>query len=308
MKSNPKWLGRILHILFFIGITAWFVYTRMIHNTGIPLDSEPIKGIFDAARVGGSGIQSANCWERWYLQALSSLFLFLGNKILVILYFQIVLQCISFLLFIYIGWTIYHGIWGWTLSALYVFVPYTTDLVLNVTYINFWICIALIIISLLCIPIRVWKRKKRKIFAKQKITEVTEEENNSNNSDSSHLESSMTETLKTEAYDWNELQQEMENPIKKAEDSSPTENISNDEMSEDTGVIRVSDIIKAVSNDEVQTDSQTEEPVINKTDMIENLLPMPKKHISRTFEYSFEPSQDLMHYDVELENDDYDYE
>lgn len=47
---------------------------------------------------------------------------------------------------------------------------------------------------------------------------------------------------------------------------------------------------------------------VDKTAMIENVLPMPKKHVSRTLEYAFDPSEDMMHYDVEIENDDYDYE
>ena len=42
--------------------------------------------------------------------------------------------------------------------------------------------------------------------------------------------------------------------------------------------------------------------------MIENVLPMPKKHIGRTLDYAFEPSEDMMHYDIEFENDKYDYE
>ena len=47
--------------------------------------------------------------------------------------------------------------------------------------------------------------------------------------------------------------------------------------------------------------------VIDKTAPIENVLPMPKKHTPRVFDYAFEPSEDMMHYDVEIENDEYDY-
>lgn len=39
---------------------------------------------------------------------------------------------------------------------------------------------------------------------------------------------------------------------------------------------------------------------------IENVLPMPKKHKPKVLDYAFEPTEDLMHYDVEIENDDYD--
>ena len=40
---------------------------------------------------------------------------------------------------------------------------------------------------------------------------------------------------------------------------------------------------------------------------IENVLPMPKRHKPKVLDYAFEPTEDLMHYDVEIENDDYDY-
>lgn len=53
-----------------------------------------------------------------------------------------------------------------------------------------------------------------------------------------------------------------------------------------------------------------EEPqvtVIDRKAPIENVLPMPKKHKPRVLDYAFEPTEDMMHYDVEIENDDYDY-
>ncbi len=40
---------------------------------------------------------------------------------------------------------------------------------------------------------------------------------------------------------------------------------------------------------------------------IENVLPMPKKHKPKVLDYAFEPTEDMMHYDIEIENDDYDY-
>ena len=97
------------------------------------------------------------------------------------------------------------------------------------------------------------------------------------------------------------------------EEDSMESAVEEDAVSEDTGVIRVSDILKAAGiketdsvNEEIGTD--TEENVIDRKAPIENVLPMPKKHEPRTFEYAFEPSEDQMHYDVEVENDDYDYD
>ena len=98
------------------------------------------------------------------------------------------------------------------------------------------------------------------------------------------------------------------------------EAVEEDSVQEDTGVIRVSDILKAVKSKKTEVEKaydakeetdETESAAIKTTDktaMIENVLPMPKKHVGRSFDYSFEPSTDMMHYDVELENDDYDYE
>ena len=44
-----------------------------------------------------------------------------------------------------------------------------------------------------------------------------------------------------------------------------------------------------------------------KIQLIENPLPMPKKHVRKATEYGFIPEEDMMHYDIEVdENDDYD--
>ncbi len=50
-----------------------------------------------------------------------------------------------------------------------------------------------------------------------------------------------------------------------------------------------------------------DEKVIDKTAPIENVLPMPKKHVPKVLDYAFEPESEQMHYDVEIENDEYDY-
>jgi len=61
------------------------------------------------------------------------------------------------------------------------------------------------------------------------------------------------------------------------------------------------EVIEEISN------STEETLVIDKTAPIENVLPMPKKHTPKVLDYAFEPSEDMMHYDVEIENDEYDY-
>ena len=118
-------------------------------------------------------------------------------------------------------------------------------------------------------------------------------------------------------FDWTEMKTIME---QKEKINKTEEAVEEDSVQEDTGVIRVSDILKAVKSKKTEVEKaydakeetdETESAAIKTTDktaMIENVLPMPKKHVGRSFDYSFEPSADMMHYDVESENDDYDYE
>lgn len=127
-------------------------------------------------------------------------------------------------------------------------------------------------------------------------------------------------------FDWTEMKEIMDHKEEAVqtkvqietltkENSVPKENSVQEEndVSDDTGVIRVSDILKTLGADERESEMVSIEDMqmgetLDKTAMIENVLPMPKKHVSRSFEYSFEPTEDMMHYDVEVENDDYDYE
>ena len=125
-----------------------------------------------------------------------------------------------------------------------------------------------------------------------------------------------------EDFDWTEMKTIMEQkkePVRATSieiTSKEEANTEETDVSEDTGVIRVSDILKAAgaedvnsnNNEAVSVEDTLSQGILDKTAMIENVLPMPKKHVSRSFEYSFEPSKDKMHYDVDVENDDYDYE
>lgn len=119
-----------------------------------------------------------------------------------------------------------------------------------------------------------------------------------------------------EDFDWTDMKTLMEQKEEPAQ-AHPKEIVTEENgVSEDTGVIRVSDILKAVGTDDTKTElnekAQAEEvaspEIQDKTALIENVLPMPKKHVGRSFEYAFEPTEEMMHYDVEVENDNYDYE
>jgi len=63
---------------------------------------------------------------------------------------------------------------------------------------------------------------------------------------------------------------------------------------------------KPVENVEEKTAEQTEEKR-EVPKFFETPLPMPKKHVKKSIDYAFEPSDDLMKYDVEISpNDDFD--
>lgn len=54
-------------------------------------------------------------------------------------------------------------------------------------------------------------------------------------------------------------------------------------------------------------DRDIEEPEKKKIVLIENPLPLPKKHVKKTMDYRFEPEPELMKFDIEIkENDDFD--
>ena len=76
------------------------------------------------------------------------------------------------------------------------------------------------------------------------------------------------------------------------------------EATEDKPVESIED--KPVENVEEKTAEQTEEKR-EVPKFFETPLPMPKKHVKKSIDYAFEPSDDLMKYDVEISpNDDFD--
>ena len=118
-----------------------------------------------------------------------------------------------------------------------------------------------------------------------------------------------------EDFDWTEMKTLMEQKEESVQTKSKEVVAEESAVPEDTGVIRVSDILKSLGTEEAKTENnetvsieEAAQENVDKTAMIENVLPMPKKHVERSFEYSFEPTEEMMHYDVEVENDDYDYE
>lgn len=54
-----------------------------------------------------------------------------------------------------------------------------------------------------------------------------------------------------------------------------------------------------VSNEPINSN----EPV-KKVEFIENVLPIPKKHVKKSFDYKFETSEDMLKYDIDISDDD----
>ena len=68
----------------------------------------------------------------------------------------------------------------------------------------------------------------------------------------------------------------------------------------------MSDIL--ASNKNIELKESQEEAIIDKKAPIENVLPLPKRHINKVVEYSYEPSEAEMHYDIELTEETSDYD
>ncbi len=436
--SIPKWVRRSFHILILCGLTALFVLTRYMVLQSTTLAKVVPMDIYKAAEVifgsGQSVLQkSYYVMEEIYINVLSGLFLFLGNKVEIMLYFQIFLQAASFLLLLFVGRSLQNGFLGWIPASIYAVSYYCMDAVVCLDADNFWFFSILLVIAVICLLEKLWKNKTityilivltgslfsvlciidafphmadmdsvlefwfheklidggadgywsflilmalmffycvsfwktktdnvsayiipvagfsvvlylnlwpdvltavfmliriyfsfmaaeglRILFsAKPKV--VTGQNAETFVENTIEAEEKAEEHVGTNDFTWTEMQSIMEQKEvgKVMMNANPDNDCCNavieDVVSEDNGVIRVSDILKAVNveSDNISdtvTESVSTEDVADKTAPIENVLPMPKKHVARSFEYAFEPTEELMHYDIEVENDDYDYE
>lgn len=399
-----KWGRRIFHIVIVCGLTALFVITRCMVLWSTALENIVPMETYEAAKVmlgngQASSYESYYVFEDIYINILSGLFLFLGNKMEVMLYFQIFLQAASFLLLLFIGRTLQNGFSGWIPAAVYTLSQFCMETVLCLDSDNLWFFFFVLGIAVICFLERAWKNKtvtySLTVIAGILFSVLCAIDTFPHVADwNSVFEFGFYEKLinggaegfwsflilmvlmcfycisfwkaKTDnvsAYIlpiaafsvvvylnlWPDIlpalfmliriymsfmvaegmrilfearpkvmtKQDIEENEAVTETVNETVNETAVEtVSEDTGVIRVSDILKAVNAEEAdasetaetKTEVVLEEKIVDKTAMIENVLPMPKKHVSRTFEYAFEPEEDMMHYDVEVENDDYDYE
>jgi len=390
-----KWMGRMLHIVIFLAITAAFILLRLpaVLDVANIVSSQQATWFFDASKVGRDVLSIAgmtSVLEQIYINLLSGVFLFLGNKIEVLLYIQVILQILSYIFLIFIGWTLQKGIYAWIPALLYAVSPFMYSAIENVGAANFWMCIVVFVLFLICMLQGTWKNRNITYIAvaviqillgvivfiikidvlwygnsllstggylkgtegilgvemfiavialigycvsfwfdKQdhrvlyvlpfvlysiiltiaaffeyetcslvmmlaainlyflvaecmRVTFTFKPEVVTGGIDADTKEESIVEK-ETADFDWSEMKDIMHDN-KTAETNTVTENV----------VVREEKV-------------KEEMPVIDRTAPIENVLPMPKKHKPRILDYAFEPSEDMMHYDVEIENDEYDY-
>lgn len=388
-----KWVGRLLHIGVFLVVTAVFVMLRLpiLMNVSNIVSSQQAAWFYEASKVGRDVLGIAgrtSILEQIYINLLSGLFLFLGNKIDVLLYIQVILQSLSYMFLIFIGWTLQKRVYAWVPALLYAVSPFMYSAIGEVGPANFWMCVVVFVLFIICMLQNAWKNRNITYIAvvivqilfgaavyaikidvlwygdssfstggylkgiegflgiemliavialigycvsywfnKQDhktlyiipfvffciiltIAAFFEYETCSLFmmlaamnlyflvaesmrvmftfkpevvTGSIHTDIKDSEDEAVSDFDWSEMKEIMKD--KTAQDKT-------------TVAEAVTEEIPAVKE---------EMPVIDRTAPIENVLPMPKKHKPKVLDYAFEPSEDMMHYDIEIENDEYDY-
>ena len=387
--SVSKWTGRIIHILLFLIVTAVFVILRLpiIMDIQGAVSTQQAVWFYEASKVGRDVLSIAgvtSVLEQVYINVLSGLFLLLGNKIEILLFVQIVLQILSFVTLIFIGWTLQKRIYAWIPAFLYAVSPFMYSAVGEVGPANFWMSVVLVAIFIVCILQNAWKNRNVTYItivvlqillgAAAYIIKVSVLwYGNSSFVTGGYLKGTgeflgiemLIAVIALIGYcvsfwynkqDHNTLYiipfvgycvlltmaafyeyetcclfmmlAAMNLYFLIAESmrvtftfkvETATEKILVDKVDELKASVDTSDfdwsemqkIMKETTTEEIKVEEATvvkeEIPIIDKTTPIENVLPMPKKHTPRVLDYAFEPTEDQMHYDVEIENDDYDY-
>lgn len=135
------------------------------------------------------------------------------------------------------------------------------------------------------------------VCAEEDANESVETEDNADTTDS--IWNELASEVKEARKDYSTKKVDLTSKIQK-EDSIIEED------HEEPVVIRVSDIL--ASNKNIELKESQEEAIIDKKAPIENVLPLPKRHVNKVVEYSYEPSEAEMHYDIELTDETSDYD
>lgn len=391
-----KWPGRIVHMLWLLLITVAFVYLRLPVFTDMDSLVTPLQmeWFYDATKVGRNVLDVAGITtvaEQIYMNLLSGLFLFLGNKIELLVYVQVAFQTLSFVMLIIIGHTLQRKIYAWIPALLYAVSPFMFTAIGDVGPSNFWTCVVLFVMAIICILQKTWKNRNityivlvlwQILFAvvyyiikldmfwygnpsyetggylkgtvsflgvemlialffliwycvsfwfdKQDhrtlyiipfildcviLTLAAFREYETCNLfmmlAAINLYFLMTESMRVT------FRFKPETVTGQIKDKVIKEKTVKEEINEETfDWEEMKTVMNASSEVEEETKKVLEEtsgvkeepiPVIDRKALIENVLPMPKKHVPKVLDYAFEPEDNMMHFDVEIENDDYDY-
>ncbi len=386
-----KWGSRILHILLLVAIVAMFIVLRLpeMINFSVAELTEQAECFYKISMVGVQSAEAsgtASLFEQSYIRVLSGIFLFLGNKAEILCYFQMFLQSVSFLLLILIGWTVQKRVYAWIPALFYAVSPFFFSAVGDVGPANFWFCVALFLVSVICVLEKVWKKRNITyitimtveillgvLFFSIKANVLLYDGTpfisdgfvkgtvgmrsielliavvflifycvsfwfNKQDHKTLYL---LPFSLFLVLFVWLSFYEfdsayfcmmfAVFNLYLITAESLRVIFIFKPEVV--TGSVRMDKKGAVIVNrneadfdwsemKKIMQDKVTEEKTkdveevavvkeelsaIDRTAPIENVLPMPKKHTPRVFDYSFEPSEDMMHYDVEIENDEYDY-
>ena len=428
-SAVPRWFGITGHILVCAGIVAGFCALRYsAFNYAFYLQSYSrapsvqAQYFFELSKVGAVtgtdfALGTVSVLEQVYTYVMHTVFLFFGNKMECLFLTQLVMQAITFILLMVIGWTLQKGIFAWIPALLYAVLPTFFYTASDVGITNFWTFVVVFGFFIVCLLEKAWKKKNitylvmvfgqilfaglvfyskmgvllynkapfvsggetlglasvlnvemlvlsvllvaycvsffmdkqdhRSLFGlsfgtfgflfvwlsnyeyessyclmlltmmnlffmisqsmrtvfrakpdvvtgKNKSVEAVEMADKSTDSIMPIEQESKMEPAK---FEWAEMKEVMHS----------TEGI---EVRKEEPVKVELPLAEVVLEEKKEAESiVSEEPVvlIDKKAPIENVLPMPKKHKPKVLDYAFEPAEDMMHYDVEIENDEYDY-
>ncbi len=389
--AMPKWLGVIGHILLCAGIIAGFCvlrYAAFMYAYFLQSYSSAPSGqamcFYELSKVGAVtgtdvAVGTVSLLEQAYIGVMRTIFLFFGNKMEVLFMTQLVIQTLTFILLMVIGWILQKGIFAWIPALLYAVAPtffYTAE---DTGITNFWTLVAVLLMTVICLLEKAWKKKnitylvmvfaqllfagfvfyaKMGVFLYAKapfvsggttpgvtfvldaemlvlavcmitycVTFFMDKQDHRSLfilpvagygflsvwSSNYEYEVSYCMMLLAMINLFFMISQSMR-VIFRAKPEVVTGNRkqvsaveSRFEWEEMKEVMHSTEGIEVRKEEPAKVELTITEIPIDKKAPIENVLPMPKKHKPKVFDYAFEPTEDMMHYDIEIENDEYDY-
>ena len=169
--AMPKQFGVIVHILIGAGIIAGFCvlrYEAFLDAYFLQSYSRAPSGqalyFYELSKVGAVtgtdiAVGTVSLLEQAYIGVMQTVFLFFGNKMEVLFMTQLVIQAVTLVLLMVIGWNVQKGIFAWIPSLLYAVAPtffYTAE---DAGITNFWTFVVILVLSVICLLEKAWKKK-----------------------------------------------------------------------------------------------------------------------------------------------------